>query len=144
MALTPHKRNYRRGYDWNLFRETCMASPGEWFREDDPDRPTTNATQIRNGTPKVFEPAGAFDADYSKSEGTFIRYVGVPIEPWAPWMGDDRSFADVVRTFDPSAFPADTPRTIVALAEAHTLKHLRKLGPHTIADLDRHLTDRKD
>lgn len=105
-------------YDWHLFRDMCLQNPGEWICEDDPDRPTTTPYQIRRGQPVAFDPPGAFDAMYRKNEGTFVRYVGVPVEPWAYYEG--AKFDDLERTFDPDRFPESTPADFVALATVHT------------------------
>lgn len=105
-------------YDWTLLAEMAVQNPGEWFCEDDPDRPSTNSHQIRRGTPGIFSPAGAFDA-VSRKEGLYIRYLGVPVEPWVYW-DDNRKFDEIARTVDPARFPESTPEPTVDFLLLHT------------------------
>lgn len=117
MPLTTDKRPLGRArYDWYPFREACMQQPGQWIKEDDPDRPKTTGHQIRNGSPALFL-AGAFDAVYRK-DGTYVCYLGVPVEPWQPWA--ETRFEDLERTYDPDRFPEETPTEFVDAAEANT------------------------
>lgn len=91
-------RNAER-YDWTELKIIAMSDPGSWFVEDDPSRPKTTAHDIRRGSPKVFEPAGTFDA-LNRSDGLYIRYLGTPLYPWRPSEGDPRTFDDLERTTD--------------------------------------------
>lgn len=103
-------------YDWRPLRRICMENPGQWFKEDDPDRPKTTGHQIRDGSPAIFQ-AGAFDAAYRK-EGTFVRYLGVPLEPWYGW--DPDTFERMERTLDPELFPAHVSPEFRSAATAYT------------------------
>lgn len=105
-------------YDWTPLAIAAVSDPGQWYCEDDPDRPKTNSHQIRRGTPAVFDPPGAFDA-ISRKSGTYVRYLGVPLRPWISWEeGED--FETLERTLDPELFPAETSARFVAFATAHT------------------------
>lgn len=131
-------------YDWGLFRDAALQHPGVWICEDGDDRPSTTAHQMRRGTPSALLVCGAFDAVVRKHEGTFLRYVGIPVAPVAPWeMSSDDFTKTLERTFDPDLFPAGTPDLFYAFAERDTPKHLKRLGAHTLPTLDRHLAERE-
>lgn len=118
MTLTKKTLPTKSRYDWTLLAEAAVQNPGEWICEDDEDRPATNGHQIRRGTPAAFDPPGAFDA-VRRADGTYVRYLGVPIRPWVFWE-DDRDFASIERTIDPERFPEGTPARFVELASLHT------------------------
>ena len=135
MSINRKSRKPIIRYDWHPFREVCMRNPMEWFCEDDPDRPKTSPFLIRRGSPLIFRPNGAFDSVTRKSEGLFIRYVGVPVEWWPAW--DERDFHDVIRTFDPALFPpVDLPDDFRAMAEALTPEEFRRLPPRSLREAD--------
>lgn len=117
-------------YDWSEIAILAESSPGEWFVETSPDRPRTTARDIRRGTPKVFLPAGSFDA-LQRKDGLYIRYLGVPLYPWKPWLGDPRSFDTLERTLKPHQFPdpegwdADVATALVDMTLREYVAHLR-------------------
>lgn len=138
MTLSKSKPPTKPRYDWAPIVEAAIQNPGEWIREDDPLRPSTNAHQIRRGSPLIFEPNGAFDA-VNRKDGLYVRYLGVPIKPWT-YYDDERDFATIERTFDPDRFPDDTPQSFIDRAELHTprkfLKRERKARGATFSTSD--------
>lgn len=120
-------RNAER-YDWTEIKILAMSEPGSWFVEEDPSRPKTTAHDIRRGSPKLFEPAGSFDA-LSRSDGLYLRYLGVPLYPWRPGEGDPRTFDELERTTDPDyvqpPFRLEIAERLVGRTLADVLAELR-------------------
>jgi hypothetical protein len=81
--------------DWERIAAELRDEPLTWFKLD-AYPPSTKRTLIRKGQPSAFAPAGSFDATIAKG-ALYLRYLGDPIEPWYPHMGDARAFDDLER-----------------------------------------------
>lgn len=93
--LTPVPANPSPRVDWRPVVATLRADPGQWYRvEDEIGKPSTSL--IRRGMPRAFEPAGSFDA--RRRDGRLeLVFLGEPVKPWEPHLGDDRPFDEVER-----------------------------------------------
>lgn len=89
----------RQSHDWASVAAELRANPGEWYKLDDP-HPKVSTHFVRRGQPQAFAPPGSFDAvigPRKSNPGTWLRYLGEPLEPWLYFQGDGRSFDELDR-----------------------------------------------
>ena len=135
------KRAPKRAYNYDYSEVIILAKgdPGEWYVEDDPARSKITAHDIRRGMPLAFGPAGSFDA-LQRKDGLYLRYLGAPVYPWCPELGDPRTFDQLERTFDEdrAIHPAQwRPNVAARLAAGLTLAEVHAQMKAEVADRDR-------
>lgn len=93
----------RRGSVWGPVIKHLRENPGRWFSFEEIGPTQVVRHTVRLGSPKAFQPPGAFDMVRRDGKAIFC-YLGDPIEPWDPQglktgEQDPRKFDQLERRF---------------------------------------------